>query len=236
MKNIAILAILGYISSADALKLQYDQNDVNKDITKIQANYKDVNTKIVRIEKWLGEHSDEDKKKEDNKEEDKQNDEDKMESSLPWVTQHKLESGCDAGYKRFMQEGGGRIKVESGKLFDDQSFPADKTAIHWKWNVRKTWKRPTEVEKSPSLWGSKGITPGDVIDAGFRDTWLTSVMAAIAEQPGRIEKIFNGQKSYPTNGQIKTNFWVFGKSYRVTIDDKIPFDNRNGKLVASYAK
>lgn len=61
-------------------------------------------------------------------------------------------------------------------------------------------------------------------------------MSAIAEQPGRIEKIFNGQKSYPTNGQITTNFWVYGKSYRVTIDDKIPFDKRNGKYIASYAK
>lgn len=85
MKNIAILAILGYISSADALRLQFDQDDVNKGITKIQTNFKDINTKIVRIEKWLGEHSDDDKN-----EEDKQKDDDKNESSLPWVKQHKL--------------------------------------------------------------------------------------------------------------------------------------------------
>lgn len=36
MKNLAILALLSYISGTEALKLQYDGNDVKKDLADIK--------------------------------------------------------------------------------------------------------------------------------------------------------------------------------------------------------
>ena len=105
-----------------------------------------------------------------------------------------------------MDEGKGRIKIE-GSLFNDVSFPANDKAIDLKRKYGRQWKRPTEIEKSPSLWGSKGIRPAAINQGGLGDCWLLASMAAIGEWPERVKKIFNGQENYPTNGQIVTNFY-----------------------------
>ena len=61
-------------------------------------------------------------------------------------------------------------------------------------------------------------------------------MAAIGEWPDRIKKIFNGQESYPTNGQFVTKFWNYGKEFRVTIDDKIPGRQYGTTFYNSYTR
>lgn len=84
-----------------------------------------------------------------------------------------------------MDEGSGRIKV-TGSQFNDVSFPANDKAISWTRRYRSKWKRPTEFEKSPSLWGSKGVRPAAINQGRLGDCWLLASMAAIAEWPDRI--------------------------------------------------
>lgn len=98
------------------------------------------------------------------------------------------------------------------------------------------WRRPSEIEKSPSLWGSKGIRPAAINQGGLGDCWLLASMAAIAEWPDRIEKIFGGQKSYPNNGQFNTKFWLYGKQINVTIDDRIPGRAYGSRFYPSYTR
>jgi len=69
---------------------------------------------------------------------------------------------------------------DSDIQFTDFTFPADDTSLFWKnypppadWesdsvlstykNKVSGWKRPTEVDQSPSLWGSEGIKPNGVV-------------------------------------------------------------------------
>ena len=58
-----------------------------------------------------------------------------------------------------MREGNKRIKYPAGKEFSDISFPADSTAISWNKPVSSKiiWIRVRDLEKTPGLWGSKGI-------------------------------------------------------------------------------
>lgn len=61
-------------------------------------------------------------------------------------------------------------------------------------------------------------------------------MAAIAEWPDRIQKIFGNQKDYPTNGQFVTKFWVYGKEWNVTIDDRLPGNMYSNRFYNAYTR
>lgn len=213
------------------------------------AENKSYFTKIIDFYKKQKQEDDEEKKKEEKKEqekkeekkkeekkEEKKKEEKKEDSSLPWITQ-KADIGkkCEAGFERFIHESNGRIKVE-GKLFNDLSFPANDRALDWTKKVTMEWKRPTEIEKSPSLWGSKGIRPAAINQGSLGDCWLLASMAALAEWPERIQKVFDGYKDYPTNGQIVTKFWLYGKENRVTIDDRLPGKTYYKRFYTSYTR
>lgn len=147
-QSIAILALLGYISKADAISVSYDKDDVGKDIKEINSDLNEIKTKLGNIDTYYKNQTDdeEDEEEDDNNDDEEdeddgkedENDEEEDDSGLPWITQKKLEQPitCDAGYKRFIAEGNGRIKVK-GKLFEDISFPADNTSISWTSSSKK---------------------------------------------------------------------------------------------------
>jgi len=43
----------------------------------------------------------------------------------------------------------------------------------------------------------------------LNDCWFLTTIAAIAETPERIQKIFNNIDEYPTNGQFVFDFYAF---------------------------
>lgn len=136
-QNIAILALLGYMTGAEALR--YDKSDAGKDFNSIRGDITEIKNKLNRVETWYKnsqnktqDNKTDDNKTDDNKQEDNKKDDNKQDDSTDnWVTQQKLDKGCDAGYKRFMHEGRGRIKVAEGSLFEDISFPAEANSIKW---------------------------------------------------------------------------------------------------------
>lgn len=86
----------------------------------------------------------------------------------------------------------------------------------------KSFKRPTEVERNPSLWGSQGIDYNDIYQGSVGDCYMVSVASALAEWPARIQRIFV-QNSYNKEGIFALNLYVKGKPTVVTVDDKLPF-------------
>lgn len=98
------------------------------------------------------------------------------------------------------------------------------------------WKRPTEAEKSPILYGKNGIHPGAVNQGGLGDCWYLAAMAAVGEWPDRIQKIFNGQSSYPKDGQFTLNLYTYGAPQRVTIDDKLPGKMYGTRFYPAFTK
>ena len=67
------------------------------------------------------------------------------------------------------------------------------------------FKRPTELQKKPSLWGKNGVSPAGVKQGSLGDCWFLASASAIAEYPERIKKIFTN-KAYPKSGIFEFNF------------------------------
>jgi len=73
------------------------------------------------------------------------------------------------------------------------------------------WKRPTEFETHPSLFGHTGrpeVATSHQGDLG--DCWFLAAATALAEKPERIQKLFI-TKEYAENGTFQTQFYVGGE-------------------------
>lgn len=58
------------------------------------------------------------------------------------------------------------------------------------WVKAKGQKRLQDVYPNSSLWGNEGIRPYDIKQGQIGNCWLISSIAAVAEVPSRIQKIF----------------------------------------------
>jgi hypothetical protein len=132
----------------------------------------------------------------------------------------------------------------SGGHFNDISFPADQSSLYWAYAGKsgedlemqttyqevKSWKTPVELEGGavPSLWGKLGVRPAAIQQGQLGDCWFLSAMAALAEWPDRVKKVFNNQDSYAADGMFQINFNSAGKLVKVTIDDRLPVYDASG--------
>lgn len=151
-----------------------------------------------------------------------------------WITQQPLNQTCDGSLQRLYNEAQGSIKVE-GELFEDISFPANGDSIT-PGSTHETWRRPTEVDEQPSLYGEQGVRPAAIRQGAVGDCWLLASIAAIGEWPERVQKLFRGITEYPTNGQFELDFWAFGHPAKVTIDDRLPGSIHYGKFYERFTK
>ena len=46
-----------------------------------------------------------------------------------------------------------------------------------------------------SLFGKKGVTPEELVRGFIGNSWFVSAIAALAEFPGRVEKLFLNNKN-----------------------------------------
>ena len=99
------------------------------------------------------------------------------------------------------------------------------------------WRRLSEVyaecEGGMELF-KKGVEPSDVRQGRLADCYFLSVLAAVAEVPGRIESLFN-TKTVNAAGIYSINFFVNGKRQEVIVDDLIPCDPDNGLPCFAYS-
>ena len=73
------------------------------------------------------------------------------------------------------------------------------------------WKRASEVFPQASLFGRNGVTPEDLVQGFIGNCWFISGVAALAEFPGRVEKLFlNNKNELSTAGIYGINIYTLG--------------------------
>lgn len=100
-------------------------------------------------------------------------------------------------------------------------------------NYPDQWKRISEIEKKPSLFGSEisltQISQGNIGDCYF----ISSIGAIVANHPGLIRKIFK-TKEYNPEGVYEIYLFIDGEWQIVIVDDYLPFDSKISEV--SFAK
>jgi len=84
------------------------------------------------------------------------------------------------------------------------------------------WKRITEVDPNPSLWGEYGIRPAGIEQGGLGSCWFLSVASSLAEYPQRISKLFVN-KQYSKEGVFHIHLYSEGVQDDITVDDNLLF-------------
>lgn len=89
----------------------------------------------------------------------------------------------------------------------DKSFPADHTSISYKETKNYPFKRD---RREGTLYGNDKHFEASVKQGALGDCWLLAAMAAIGEEPERIYRLFNNEKSIPKNGQLMLKMYAYG--------------------------
>ena len=112
----------------------------------------------------------------------------------------------------------------------DPDMESNATREKWK---KYTWKRPEEIwgEGKFILFHDK-IEPTDIKQGHMGDCYFLSCLAAIAEFPERIKRMFVTQTTN-TAGIYAVNFWVAGEKRVVVVDDYFPYDESKEEFAFS---
>ena len=150
------------------------------------------------------------------------------------VTSSANGHGCSFAHERTKKEITTDLNqwIENGKVWTDKDFPVGE-AIFWpdvSFEASSLvaaqadgifWKRASEKYPERKLFGSNGVTPGDVAQGDLGNCWLMAAISAVAEYPERIEDIF---LNYSANalGKYCVNIFSLGVPHTVCVDDYLP--------------
>ena len=88
-----------------------------------------------------------------------------------------------------------------------------------------------------SLFGKNGVTPEDMVQGFIGNCWFISGVAALAEFPGRVEKLFlNNKNELSTTGIYGINIYTLGFPQTIIVDDYLPLIKRGDKYDTLYAE
>jgi hypothetical protein len=124
-------------------------------------------------------------------------------------------------------------KANLTSKYSDPTFTADNSSLYWPAyagnemrstydSIGVSWKRPSEIEASPNLYGADGIRPGAIIQGMLGDCWFLAACGALAEWPDRVKKVFTNL-DYAKSGVFEVNLWHKGKTQKVVVDDRLPY-------------
>ena len=133
-------------------------------------------------------------------------------------------------------------EYEPGLIFTDPEFPHDKEALVWEDageeypypdHLNTPWIRAMDAFGDKSLFGTTGIRPADIRQGSIGNCWFMSAASAIAEYPGRMEKIFlNNVDEVSSVGIYAVNFYTLGVPHTIIVDDYLPLDEKNKTFYA----
>ena len=127
--------------------------------------------------------------------------------------------------------------------YTDTDFKHDWSAMAWK-DASETyaemvpgykstvWKRASEAFPGKTLWGSKGITPEDIVQGEVGNCWFISAVSALAEKKSRMESVFLNDAA-SANGIYGVNFYSLGVPHTVIVDDFLPLRKSGTKYTTT---
>lgn len=117
--------------------------------------------------------------------------------------------------------------IAEGKPWEDSSFPRNSSVTKGLTNIAR-WKRASEIfENREKVYES--FSGDDVVQGSLKDSYLLAAVSALAEYPGRVQKLFI-QKDKNSAGCYVVRLYVCGRYVDVLVDDFFPVD-KNGTPV-----
>ena len=83
--------------------------------------------------------------------------------------------------------------------------------------------RAKDAHPAGTLFGEEGVSINDFPSLFTGNSWLVSGLAAIAETPGRIEKLFlNTDNNQSPSGLYAVQLYALGLPMTIVVDDYLP--------------
>ena len=135
---------------------------------------------------------------------------------------------------------------EDASYFSDETFVAAQDALFWAESGESNttvgvyaphiqWQRIQKAFSTSTLFGPAGVHPTDIKQGALGNCWIMAGASAVAELPGRIEKIWlNNSNALSKTGIYGLNIYALGVPTTILIDEYLPLNSRTSNTVFGH--